>query len=91
MNLSVIDYHILSLNISLKIVRGVLYKRGAYIKVIEVFSKFRKYEIPFWLQKSIKNTNFVDANVIFLKYGPSAFQNRSGNVFWTFSSYFTTF
>ena len=27
-----------------------------------------------------ENCNFVDANFIFEKYGPSAFQNRSGNV-----------
>ena len=36
--------------------------------------------IPFWLQKGIKIYKFVDANKIFGKYGPWAFQNRSRNV-----------
>ena len=38
-----------------------------------------KTVIPFWLQKGIKNWKFVDANIFFEKYGPSAFQNRSRN------------
>ena len=34
---------------------------------------------------------FVDATLIFEKYGPSAFQNRSGNISATFSYDFMTF
>ena len=40
--------------------------------------------IPFWVLKGMKICNFVDAIFIFEKYGPWAFQNRSGNVATTF-------
>ena len=36
--------------------------------------------MPFWVLKDMKICNFVDATFIFEKYGPSAFQNRSGNI-----------
>ena len=39
--------------------------------------------IPFWLQKGIKICKFVDAIFFFEKYGPSAFQNRSRNLYTT--------
>ena len=42
--------------------------------------------IPFWFQKGIKNWNFVDANIIFEKYGSSAFQNRSDHPYIFFRS-----
>ena len=50
---------------------------------------FRK--LPFWLQKGIKNWNFVDANIFFGKYGPSAFQNPSDHPFMTFGYDFRPF
>ena len=49
------------------------------------------WNIPFWFQKGIKNWNFVDANFIFEKYGPSAFQNRSDHPRITFRSKSMTF
>ena len=47
--------------------------------------------IPFWFQKGIKNWNFVDANIIFGKYGSSAFQNRSDHPYIVFRSKSMTF
>ena len=47
--------------------------------------------IPFWFQKGMKIDKFVDAIIIFWKYGPSAFQNRSGNISATFSYDFKSF
>ena len=47
--------------------------------------------IPFWFQKGIKNWNFVDANLIFGKYGPSAFQNRCDRSYIDFRSKSMTF
>ena len=40
---------------------------------IHVFSPQKPdnfYDVPFWLQKGIKNENFVDAILILEKYGP---------------------
>ena len=47
--------------------------------------------IPFWFQKGTKNVKFVDANLIFEKYGPSAFQNRSDHPYIVFRSKSMTF
>ena len=47
--------------------------------------------IPLWFQKGMNIDKFVDASLIFEKYGPSAFQNRSGNIAATFSYDFMTY
>ena len=47
--------------------------------------------IPLWFQKGMNIDEFVDATLIFEKYGPSAFQNRSGNIAATFSYDFMTY
>ena len=46
---------------------------------------------PLGLQKDIKIQKFVDANMIFEKYEPWAFQNRSQSVYTTFCYNFMTF
>ena len=52
---------------------------------------FGFWSLPFWFQKGSKIQNSVDAINSYLKYGPSAFQNRSNHHSATFRTDFKHF